>query len=235
MNSSENKLIIAIDGYSSSGKSTFAKAIAKKLRYIYIDSGAMYRAVTLESLRRDIIHDDTIDREKLRILLDEIAIRFRFNPQKECHETFLGEENIEKEIRTILVSQNVSQISKIKMVRVKLVTIQQEMGKNKGIVMDGRDIGTVVFPNADYKIFMTASVDIRAERRYKELIEKGMKASFDDVRENIIQRDRIDENREESPLRKADDAIVLDNSHMTPDEQLVWFFDILRKNGYYEN
>ena len=234
MDARTNKLIIAIDGYSSSGKSTFAKAIAKRLRYTYIDSGAMYRAVTLESLRRNIIRDDSVNQEDLKNLLDDITINFQFNKEKDRNETYLGEENIEEEIRSIHVSSFVSQISKIRMVREKLVKIQQEMGKNKGIVMDGRDIGTVVFPYADYKIFMTASVDIRAERRYKELIEKGMKASFSEVRENIIQRDWIDENREESPLRKADDAIILDNSNMTPEEQLVWFFDLLHKNGHYD-
>ena len=227
-------MIIAVDGYSSCGKSTFAKAIAKKLSYIYIDSGAMYRAVTLYSLREGIIDGEDIDLEKLARHLNHIKIQFRLNKQRERDETYLNGENVEEEIRTIHVSNHVSDISKIKIVRKKMVEIQQEMGKNRGIVMDGRDIGTVVFPNAEMKIFMTAGVEIRAERRYKELIEKGLTVSFEGVRENIVKRDNIDENRKESPLRKAEDAIVLDNSFTTPDEQMVWFHDLLIKMGYYE-
>lgn len=227
-------MIIAVDGYSSSGKSTFAKAIARQLGYLYIDSGAMYRAVTLYSLQKGIIKDHTIDLKKLSLHLDCIKIEFRFNKQTGRNETYLNGQNVEEGIRGIRVSDHVSEISKIKFVRKKMVDFQQEMGKDKGIVMDGRDIGTVVFPDAELKIFMTAGVDIRAERRYKELVEKGLEVSFEEVRENIVKRDRIDENREESPLRIAEDAIVLDNSHMTPEEQMTWFQDLLNKMGYYE-
>lgn len=234
MVSSYNQMIIAVDGYSSSGKSTFAKAIAKKLGYLYIDSGAMYRAVTLYSLQNGIIEDHNIDQKKLSRNLDRIKIEFRFNKQTRRNDTYLNGKNVEEGIRGIRVSDHVSDISKIKFVREKMVEFQQEMGKDKGIVMDGRDIGTVVFPDAELKIFMTAGVEIRAERRYKELIEKGLSVSFEQVRENIVKRDRIDENRKESPLRKAEDAIVLDNSHMTPDEQMVWFNSVLIKMGYYE-
>jgi cytidylate kinase len=234
MVSSENRMIIAVDGYSSSGKSTFAKAIAKKLGYVYIDSGAMYRAVTLYALQHGIIEDNNINLEKLSRHLDLIKIEFRFNRQTGQNETYLNGNNVEESIRGIRVSDHVSDISKIKFVREKMVEFQQEMGKDKGIVMDGRDISTVVFPGAELKIFMTAGVEIRAERRFKELIEKGLSVSFEEIRENIIKRDRIDENRKESPLRKAEDAIVLDNSHMTPDEQMVWFHDVLNKMGYDE-
>ena len=225
-------LIIAVDGYSSCGKSTFAKAIAKKMDYIYIDSGAMYRAVTLYSLRQEIISNDKIDTKRLFSHLDNMKIEFRHNPKMERNDLFLNGENVEEEIRTILVSEHVSDISKIKFVRTKMVDIQQKMGSKKGIVMDGRDIGTVVFPDADIKIFMTAEVDIRAERRFKEIAEKGLQVSFEEVRKNITKRDHIDENREVSPLRKADDAILLDNSNMTPDEQMIWFGDLLIKMGY---
>ncbi len=234
MVSSVNRIIIAIDGYSSSGKSTFAKAIAKKLGYLYIDSGAMYRAVTLYSLKNGIIDDHNIDLKKLARSLNLFKIEFRVNKQTGRNETYLNGVNVEEGIRDIPVSNHVSDISKIKFVREKMVEFQQEMGKDKGIVMDGRDIGTVVFPQAELKIFMTAGVEIRAERRYKEMVEKGLDVSFEEVRENIITRDRIDENRQESPLRKAVDAIVLDNSHMTPDEQMVWFHELLVKVGYYE-
>ncbi len=229
-----NRMIIAVDGYSSSGKSTFAKAIAKKLGYLYIDSGAMYRAVTLYSLQNGIIEDHNIDQKKLSRNFDRLKIEFRFNKQTRRNETYLNEKNVEEGIRGIRVSDHVSDISKIKFVREKMVEFQQEMGKDKGIVMDGRDIGTVVFPDAELKIFMTAGVEIRAERRYKELIEKGLSVSFEQVRENIVKRDRIDENRQESPLRKAEDAIILDNSYMTPDEQMIWFNGVLIKMGYYE-
>jgi cytidylate kinase len=234
MLSSEKLMIIAVDGYSSCGKSTFAKAIAKKLSYIYIDSGAMYRAVTLYSLQKGIMTGEYIDLEKLTRDLDQINIQFRFNKERMQNETYLNGENVEEEIRTIYVSDHVSDISKIKVVRKKMVEFQQEMGKHRGIVMDGRDIGTVVFPNAELKIFMTAGVEIRAERRYKELIEKGLTVSFEEVMENIVKRDNIDENRKESPLRKAKDAIVLDNSFTTPEEQMVWFHNLLIKMGYYE-
>jgi cytidylate kinase len=235
MNDPENSIIIAIDGYSSCGKSTFAKAIARRLNYIYIDSGAMYRAVTLYALRHEIISGDKVDNEKLLSHLNRIKIDIRNNPKMERNDIYLNDENVEEEIRTIDVSNHVSEISKIKSVRNKMVELQREMGKTKGIVMDGRDIGTVVFPNAEIKIFMTADADIRAERRYKELAEKGMKVSFEEVRENIMKRDRIDENREVSPLQKAEDAITLDNSNMTPEDQMVWFDELLIGRGFYES
>lgn len=235
MISSKHRMVVAVDGYSSSGKSTFAKAIAKKLGYLYIDSGAMYRAVTLYALEKGIIADHTIDLKKLSRYLDRIKIEFRLNEQTGRNETYLNGQNVEEGIRGIHVSDHVSEISKIKFVREKMVEFQQEMGKDKGIVMDGRDIGTVVFPGAELKIFMTAGVEIRAERRHKELVDNGLEVSYEKVRENIMKRDRIDENREESPLRKAEDAIILDNSHMTPDEQMVWFNDLLSKMGYYES
>lgn len=213
------KIIIAVDGYSSCGKSTFAKAIAKELGYIFIDTGAMYRAVTLWALRNGYI-----DSEELIIKnLDQVNVNFRFNPDTEKSDTYLGDENVESEIRGMEVSNNVSAVSKISAVRKKMVSLQQQMGSKKGVVMDGRDIGTVVFPNAEIKLFMTASPEVRAERRYKELLGKGMNVSIDEIKKNLEERDYKDSHREESPLRKADDAILLDNSDMTPEEQMIWF------------
>ena len=219
-------MTIAIDGYSSSGKSTFAKAIAKKLNYLYIDSGAMYRAVTLFCLREDIIAGEKIDLKRINQSLDKIRIEFVYNKPQNRYETYLNREKVEEKIRSITVSEHVSFISKIKSVREKMVEAQRDLGQNKNIVMDGRDIGTVVFPEADIKIFLTADVDVRAQRRYKELLEKGLEVSFEEVKKNIVERDFIDETRKESPLRKADDAIVLDNSNMIPDEQLEWFMNL---------
>jgi len=227
------KMIIAIDGYSSSGKSTFAKAIAKKLNYLYIDSGAMYRAVTLFCLREGIIAGEKIDLKKINQSLDKIRIEFVYNKPQNLYETCLNREKVEEKIRSITVSEHVSFVSIIKSVREKMVEAQRALGQNKNIVMDGRDIGTVVFPEADIKIFLTADVDVRAQRRYKELLEKGLEVSFEEVKKNIGERDYIDENRKESPLKKADDAIVLDNSNMTPDEQLEWFmtlYNSIKKN-----
>jgi CMP/dCMP kinase len=218
----EKKLIIAIDGYSSCGKSSFAKAIAAMLNYIYIDSGAMYRAVTLYSMRRGLIENGVPDLKRITSELKDLDIEFVYNPDKGEYETFLNSENIEKEIRSIEVSAHVSNISKIPEVRYRMVELQRQIGVLKGVVMDGRDIGTVVFPGADLKIFMTALVDIRAKRRYDELISKGLKVNFDEVRKNIIARDLTDENRDISPLRRAADAIILDNSRMTIEEQMVW-------------
>jgi len=216
-------LIIAIDGFSSCGKSTFAKAIAQRLGYAYIDTGAMYRAVTLFALQNGIIANETIDIQSLSNRMDDIHIDFRRNPKTAENETFLNGVCVERDIRTIAVSEAVSEISAIKEVRRKLVSLQQAMGKDKAIVMDGRDIGTNVFPDADVKIFMTASPEIRAQRRYDELVQKGMPAGWDEIAQNLAKRDHIDQSREESPLRQADDAIVLDNSNMTPDEQMIWF------------
>jgi cytidylate kinase len=220
-------IIIAIDGHSSCGKSSFAKAIAKELNYIYVDSGAMYRAVTLYAMRQGFIRSGQIDTILLEKLLDTIDIDFRFNRQHNEYETFLNGENIEEDIRGMAVSENVSAISKIKKVRQRLVSIQQRFGMNKGIVMDGRDIGTVVYPNADIKIFMTASIEVRARRRFLELQQKGITGNLNDVKENLAQRDEMDQNREESPLKIADDAIILDNSNLNPDEQMVWFENLL--------
>ena len=225
----EKKLIIAIDGYSSCGKSTFAKSIAKLLNYIYIDSGAMYRAVTLYCMRNNLILNDEINRAGILEGLNKINIGLIHNPEIEGDETYLNGENVEKEIRGLEVASHVSRISMIAEVRERLVELQQKMGAEKGIVMDGRDIGTVVFPGADIKIFMTASADIRARRRLDELKGKGIVTDFDEVRKNIVARDIADENRDISPLRRADDAVILDNTRMTVEEQMVWFLQILNK------
>ncbi len=219
---SEKKIVIAIDGYSSCGKSTLAKSLARKLGYMYIDSGAMYRAVTLYALRKNWINNGEPDTCAIVSGIDQINITFRFDPETEQNTTYLNGENVEEEIRQLEVSQNVSPVSTIKEVRQAMVKLQQQMGQEKGIVMDGRDIGTVVFPNAELKIFMTADPEIRAMRRFRELESKGLEVSMDEIRRNIGQRDHIDQNRTESPLRKADDAIVLDNSYLTPEEQLQW-------------
>lgn len=224
-----NKIIIAIDGHSSCGKSTVAKEVAARLKYLYLDSGAMYRAVTLYCLRNNLINDDHLNEKALINNLEQIRISFRHNPATLGNDTFLNGENIEDEIRELPVSRNVSNIAAVKEVRQFLVASQREIGKGKGIVMDGRDIGTVVFPDAELKIFMTASPEIRAQRRYDELTAKGIVVNFDEIKANIISRDRIDENREISPLRKADDAVVLDNSHLTREEQLSWVLDRVKK------
>ena len=223
------RLIIAIDGYSSCGKSTFARAIAEELDYIYIDSGAMYRAVTLYCIRKGYIEGEEVKTADIIGDLGEIDISFVYNPGIGIHETFLNSENVEREIRSLEVSSHVSRISRIHQVRTRMVELQRQIGVNKGIVMDGRDIGTVVFPDADLKIFMTASVDIRAKRRYDELRGKNIEADLEEVRMNIISRDIADENRDISPLRRADDAIVLDNSRMTVDQQMDWIMEIIRK------
>ena len=217
-----NKIIIAIDGHSSCGKSTVAKAIAQKLNYIFIDSGAMYRAVTLYCLRHNLINNGIVNIPELKANLDKIKVTFRFNDKTNHNDVWLNGENVEQEIRLLTVSQNVSPVAAVAEVRHLLVALQQEMGKSKGIVMDGRDIGTVVFPTAELKIFMTAQPDVRAKRRFDELNAKGESISYDEIKANIIERDRYDETRNESPLRKADDAIILDNSHMTREEQLDW-------------
>jgi len=223
------RLIIAIDGYSSCGKSTFAKSVAKELNYIFIDSGAMYRAVTLYCMRHDYINPNQVNVPAIVSDLNNIYIDFIYNPDTAGHETFLNSENVEKEIRSMEVSAYVSRISQIYEVRARLVELQRQIGITKGIVMDGRDIGTVVFPDADIKIFMTASVDIRAKRRYDELKTAGVTVDFDEIKQNIIARDIADENRDISPLRRADDAIILDNSRMSVDEQMVWIKSIIQK------
>ena len=220
------KIIIAIDGYSSCGKSTMAKDLAKEVGYIYVDTGAMYRSVTLFAMRGGLFDaSGNIDKDSLEKQLPEVEISFRMNAVTSRPETYLNGEAVEKEIRSLEVSQHVSPIAALPFVRAKLVEQQQAMGKEKGIVMDGRDIGTVVFPNAELKIFVTASAKIRAERRFKELQAKGMPADFDDILHNVEERDYIDTHRQTSPLRQADDALVLDNSDMTIDEQKQWLME----------
>ena len=219
---SEKKIIIAIDGHSSCGKSTMAKQLAQKLGYIYIDSGAMYRVVTLVALRNGWMENKVPDKAKVIEGLKDIKITFQWDENQGKNTTFLNGENVEEEIRRLEVSENVSPISTIAEVRKEMVRQQRENGLKKGIVMDGRDIGTVVFPDAELKIFMTASPEIRAERRYKELKDKGLEVSYDEVLANVEGRDKIDSTREASPLKQADDALVLDNSHMTREEQLEW-------------
>ena len=216
----QSKIIVAIDGHSSCGKSTIAKAVAAKFGYVFIDSGAMYRAVTLFALRNNLIANGIVDAQKLIDSLPEIKIEFRFNPEKQKSDTFLNGENVENEIRQLPVSQNVSPVATIPEVRSAMVRQQQEMGQDKGIVMDGRDIGTVVFPNAELKLFVTASPEIRAKRRFDELTAKGESVSYDEILQNVLERDHIDSTRETSPLKKADDAFVLDNSHLTKEEQM---------------
>lgn len=214
-------IIIAFDGHSSCGKSTVAKAVAKELNYTFIDSGAMYRAVTYLALQKGLIKGKKIKLDDLKKEMGSIEIDFVKNGSG-VQETYLNGENIERKIRNIKVSNSVSYISEIDFVRIKLVALQQAMGIHKRIVMDGRDIGTVVFPDAELKFFMTASVDVRAQRRYEELIKKGHSVSFEEVKNNIEKRDFIDQNRKISPLKKADDAIVLDNSKLSRKEQFEW-------------
>lgn len=220
------KIVIAIDGFSSCGKSTMAKDLAREVGYIYVDTGAMYRAVTLFAMRNDVFDaEGNIDETKLKALLPDVKLTFQLNNETKLPEVCLNGENVERYIRTLEVSQHVSPIAALPFVREKLVEQQQAMGNEKGIVMDGRDIGTVVFPNAELKIFVTASAEIRAQRRFKELEAKGMPADFDEILQNVEQRDYIDTHRETSPLRQADDALVLDNSHLTIAEQKVWLME----------
>lgn len=213
------KITIAIDGFSSTGKSTIAKQLAKKMGYIYVDTGAMYRAVTFYAMQNSYISENFFHKEKLIADLHKISLSFQFNNNLGYAEMFLNGFNIEKEIRSLEVSKLVSTVSAVSEVRVKLVTEQQQMGIEKGIVMDGRDIGTVVFPEADLKLFMIASSDKRAKRRYKELINRGDKVTYHEVLKNVIERDKMDSTREDSPLLKADDAIEFDNSDMSLEEQ----------------
>lgn len=217
------KITIAIDGFSSCGKSTMAKDLAREIGYIYVDTGAMYRSVTLFAMRNGMFNaDGSIKTEELKQRMGEINISFRLNSETGRPDTYLNGELVEKEIRTMEVSSHVSPIAALAFVREALVAQQQAMGKEKGIIMDGRDIGTVVFPDAELKIFVTASAEVRAQRRYDELKAKGMPADFDDILKNVKERDYIDSHREVSPLRKADDAIELDNSNMTIAEQKAW-------------
>ncbi|MAN26322.1 MULTISPECIES: (d)CMP kinase [Mesonia] len=213
------KIIIAIDGYSSTGKSTVAKQLARALGYVYVDTGAMYRAVTLFAMRNQFIGEDFFQKEKLIESLADVQLNFHFNAEKGFAEMYLNGENVEQEIRTMEVSNFVSQVATIPEVRKKQVQQQHELGKEKGIVMDGRDIGTVVFPNAELKLFMTASAQTRAQRRFEELQQKGENVTFDEVLQNVKSRDQIDTSRKDSPLIKAKDAVVIDNSEMSLDEQ----------------
>lgn len=223
------KIIIAIDGHSSCGKSTMAKSLAQELGYIYIDSGAMYRVVTLYALRKGLIKNGIPETEKLVQELKNIKITFKWDETSGKNTTFLNGENVEEEIRRLEVSENVSPISTIAEVRHEMVKQQRENGKNKGIVMDGRDIGTVVFPDAELKIFMTASPEIRAQRRYLELKEKGQEVEYDSILQNVEGRDEIDSTREVSPLKKADDALILDNSYLSREEQLKWTLEKVKE------
>ena len=213
------KITIAIDGYSSTGKSTIAKQLAKVMGYVYVDSGAMYRAMTLFAMNKNWISEGHLDKEKLLTSLDSVSLSFELNPTIGYAEIFLNGVNVENQIRTLQVSNLVSKIAAISQVRKKMVTIQKKIGKDKGVVMDGRDIGTVVFPDAELKLFMTSSAEIRAQRRYDELIAGGQKVSFEEVFNNVVERDRIDTSRADSPLIKAEDAIEIDNSHLTKEEQ----------------
>lgn len=219
------KIIIAVDGVSSTGKSTMAKDLAKELGYIYIDTGAMYRAVTLFSMQHGCWNNGVLNENKLRDLLTQIEISFKVNAETMRPDTYLNGINVEKEIRGMAVANLVSKIAALGFVRHKLVALQQKMGEDRGIVMDGRDIGTVVFPNAELKIYVTASAEVRAQRRLDELKEKGETASFNEILENVRMRDDIDMNRAESPLRQADDALLLDNSDMTIAQQKQWLLD----------
>ncbi|MBP5582808.1 MAG: (d)CMP kinase [Bacteroidales bacterium] len=219
-------MIIAIDGHSSCGKSTIAKSLAKRLGFTYVDTGAMYRAVTLFCQQNNLIQNGVVDEENLAKRIGDISINFTLNNSNQLKDTYLNGVNVEKQIRSMEVAHDVSTVSKIGFVRKAMVEKQQEYGKNANVVMDGRDIGTVVFPNADYKFFVTASPEIRAQRRYDELMGKEGKANYNEILENLKQRDLIDSTRKESPLRQADDAILVDTSNMTREGQLEW---ILKK------
>ncbi len=219
------RIIIAIDGHSSCGKSTFAKTIAARLGYIFIDTGAMYRAVTLYALEHGAIRSGIVDEDMIVSMLDDIDIQFRFNSERGASDIYVNGDLVECKIRTIEVSNCVSAVSSIGEVRRRLVALQQRMGQKRGIVMDGRDIGTVVFPDAELKIYMTADAMVRAERRYKELTAKGDKVTLEEIYENVVSRDKADMTRAISPLRKADDALVLDNSTMSVEEQMAWFME----------
>ena len=224
------KITIAIDGFSSCGKSTMAKMLAKEVGYIYVDTGAMYRAVTLFAMRNGMIAPNgDVNRDALKAKMDALHVEFKLNPQTGKAETYLNGENVEHEIRGMEVSAHVSAIAAIDFVRTALVAQQQRMGHDKGIVMDGRDIGTVVFPDAELKVFVTASAEVRAQRRFDELVGKGMKANYNEMLHNVQERDYIDSHREVSPLRKAEDAIELDNGQLTIAEQLQWLMDKFRE------
>lgn len=224
------KITIAIDGYSSCGKSTMAKDLAKEIGYVYVDTGAMYRSVTLYALQHMLFNEDgSVKEEELKKEMPNINISFQFNHETGRPDCYLNGKLVEKDIRSLEVSNHVSPIAAIGFVREELVAQQKKMGEAKGIVMDGRDIGTTVFPNAELKIFVTAGAEVRAQRRFDELKEKGMPADFDAILKNVEERDYIDTHREVSPLRKADDAIILDNSHLTIAEQKKWLLDLFHQ------
>lgn len=224
------KITIAIDGFSSCGKSTMAKDLAKMLGYVYVDTGAMYRAVTLYAMRNGLFNaDGSVKTADLERQMNKINITFKLNKTAERPDTYLNNELVENDIRTLEVSNHVSQIAAVPFIREAMVAQQQRMGKDKGVVMDGRDIGTTVFPEAELKVFVTASAEVRAQRRYDELKEKGMPADFNDILKNVQERDYIDSHREVSPLRKAPDAIELDNSHMTITEQSAWLMELVKQ------
>lgn len=223
------RIIIAIDGFSSCGKSTMAKSLARNIGYLYFDSGAMYRAVALFCLNNNLVNSDGIDVNNLRSRMNEIKISFEADPITKNSITLLNGKDVEKDIRSLEVSRIVSQIAALDFVRADMIEQQRCMGKAKGIVMDGRDIGTTVFPDAEMKVFVTASAEVRAQRRYDEIIARGDKADYNEILENVQQRDHIDQTREVSPLRKADDALLLDNSHMTREEQEQWLLTQFKK------
>lgn len=223
------KINIAIDGHSSCGKSTLAKALAKELNYLYIDTGAMYRAITLFALKNNAIKEGELLEDKMKSVLDNAYITFKYNTDSKQVETYLNGANVEKEIRSMQVSKHVSVVASLLEVRKKLVRLQQRMAESKGVVMDGRDIGTVVLPNADLKFFMTAELEVRAKRRYNELIDRGMEVTFEEVLENVKTRDHIDSTREHDPLRQAEDAVVVDNSNLTLDEQFTFIIGQVNK------
>ncbi|XOV67798.1 MAG: (d)CMP kinase [Fluviicola sp.] len=227
--SRSEKIVVAIDGFSSCGKSTLARELAKELHYVFIDSGAMYRGITLYALQNNCIAGNELDRGKLIQELDNIQLSFRLNSETKKPELHLNGENVEKEIRTPKVASQVSQVATIKEVRAKLVDQQREMGKNGGVVMDGRDIGSVVFPNAELKLFITADIETRVQRRFLELKEKGLDVSRDEVKANLLERDRIDSTRKESPLTQTEDAVVIDNTEMSRLEQLELALELVEK------
>jgi cytidylate kinase len=223
----EKKITIAIDGFSSTGKSTIAKLLAKEYNYVYVDTGAMYRAVTLYAFQNNFVSTNFLEKDKLIEHLDDIDLDFQYDEKKGFAEIYLNGENVEQQIRTLEISNLVSKVATISEVRRKLVIEQHKMGAKGGIVMDGRDIGTVVFPNAELKLYMTASAETRAQRRYKELIDKGEKVTYDEVLQNVNSRDEMDSNRKDSPLVKADDAIEFDNSDMSIEEQFKSICDLI--------
>ena len=227
--SEHKKIIIAVDGYSSTGKSTLAKNLAKKLGYVYVDTGSMYRAVTLYAMRNGFVFEEGLDAGALVNDLDKIQLEFVFNPNRGFSEILLNGEKVERDIRSLAVSNNVSQVARIPEVRRKLVQLQQAMANDKGIVMDGRDIGTVVFPDAELKIFLTASPETRARRRYKEMVDDGRDITFESVLENVSQRDLMDTTRQDSPLIKAEDAIEIDNSQLNVRDTFKKAYELVEK------